>query len=111
MEIKNLIKILGALKHKGLIDDEAIAYSPELYPFTQAEFLEVFGELSLLQEPTDISREFEEYVSLFEFKGQQFFWRLLIGQGSASQLLTPIEAADFFSAPVLMSLKPYKIEV
>jgi hypothetical protein len=82
-------KIIDHFKHTSLIDNEDIVYFPNNYPFTIDEFKEVHGWLE--KKAKHILTEagtFENNLALINHNGTKFIWRLLIGQGSALQLLT-----------------------
>lgn len=85
--------ILDTLKNSnyGMIDKEEISYFPEKFPFTEKEFDDFFFDLRDKYEDhqEDCSNIFGEYKLYFQHNDIKFIHRILIGQGSAYQLLLP----------------------
>lgn len=75
----------------SFIDGEDIDYNPENFPFSRQDFRDVFNQLEELAgvklKFIDNGHGFPEYVAFFNYNGVRFVWRLLIGQGSATQLM------------------------
>lgn len=86
---KNILPtIVEHLKTKPFIDIDDVVDNPKKYPFTRDDFHDAFYYLYDL----NVHREqefdyFPEYVGFFKMNGTQFIWRLLIGQGSALQMI------------------------
>lgn len=85
-----LAQIVNHLSNVDYLDDEHIAYFEKNYPFSRQDYSDVFRYLEqragdrIKSGKADI---FPEYLAYFNLGGTRFVWRLLIGQGSACQLL------------------------
>lgn len=90
---KKLPEILRFLSTVEYIDDEALAYCPNEYPFTLDEFHDVYYYLKTFNNAYKNLNEklFVDYIAPFKAGSMRFFWRHLSGQGDALQLIRYIE--------------------
>jgi len=82
-------EILDAIKELGAIDREDVVYRSEEFNFSKEEFDDFFEYLEIINNPSYTSKysSFPEERKYFEYNGFKFIWRMIVGQGTACQLL------------------------
>lgn len=89
-----LERVLNHLKTRGFIDNEDVAYFSQEHPFTAEEYDQIHSFLEQqvsdvwTNELYDYSTCFEEKQIFFEYNDFKFVWRVLVGQGTALQLIS-----------------------
>ena len=85
-----LSKVVNFLNTRPFIDSEDITYYPKDFPFRAQDFRDVFKYLETQAKDKMQSSKgdvFPECLAYFNLAGTKFIWRLLVGQGSATQLI------------------------
>jgi len=87
MTINTVDLIFNHIKKINMVDSESIAYFPNNYPFSRNEFdaLWDYFDVNYRNEHDDCTGTFFEARLYLEYKGEQYIWRVLSGQGTTCQ--------------------------
>ena len=94
--------IFNYVKENEYIDGERLAYGwAGDYPFSLEEYnvLWDYLEAQYQEEQDDCTAKFTETRLYLEYKGEQYIWRMLVGQGTACQIFIGNAKWDKLDAP------------